>query len=213
MRSGFEWARKIELKNREAAGNSSYTTRFPQIFDFMKGYRHRETKAYLIQNRQITDNHVCDLNKFKKVNGIVTKEAKRTVITYGDASLTGTKAGYTPIRVKKVQRALAQRTLVIPVGEFRTSNVRLKGERNATLRCLDDNKRIVCRTSECYLLIIYQLKSCQLCPTTNDCDIVSMARGINVALNIRSILVSYVGQPSLKRESTFGGDQATSRPL
>ncbi|CEG64498.1 hypothetical protein RMATCC62417_01459 [Rhizopus microsporus] len=113
----------------------------------MKGYRHRETKAYLVQNRKVTDNHMCDLilsqtaadapytlahrtnsnkrkkakNKFKKASGIVTKEAKRTVIAYGDPSLTGTKAGYTPIPVKKVQRALAQRALVIPVDEFRTS--------------------------------------------------------------------------------------------
>ncbi|RCH91048.1 hypothetical protein CU097_001317, partial [Rhizopus azygosporus] len=97
-----------------------------KIFDFMKGYRHRETKAYPVQNRQITDNHMCDLvlgqtaadapytlahrtnskkrrkakNTFKKASGIVAKEAKRTVIAYGDASLTGTKAGYTPIPVK-----------------------------------------------------------------------------------------------------------------
>ena len=97
-----------------------------RIFDFLKGYRHRETKAYLFQNRKVTDNHMCDLvldqtaagapytlahktsskkrrkakNTFKKASGIVAKEAKRTVIVYGDASLTGTKAGYTPIRVK-----------------------------------------------------------------------------------------------------------------
>ena len=92
----------------------------------MKGYHHRETKAYLVQNRQITDNHMCDLvlvqiavgapytlahrtsskkrrkakNTYKKASGIVAKEEKRTVIAYGDASLTGTKAGYTPIPVK-----------------------------------------------------------------------------------------------------------------
>ena len=92
----------------------------------MKGYRHRETKAYLVQNRQITDSYMYDLilgqtadgapytlahrtsskkrrkakNTFKKANGIVAEEAKRTVIAYGDASLTRTKAGYTPIPVK-----------------------------------------------------------------------------------------------------------------
>ena len=95
----------------------------------MKGYRHRETKAYLFQNRQITDSYMCDLilsqtasgapytlayrtsskkrrkakNTFKKASGIVAKEAKRTVIVYGDASLTGTKAGYTLIPVKVEQ--------------------------------------------------------------------------------------------------------------
>ncbi|CEI95664.1 hypothetical protein RMCBS344292_09843 [Rhizopus microsporus] len=148
MRSGFEWARNIELKNREAAGiqqvyseipvvdsvNSSELLKYlravsrnrEKIFDFMKGYHHRETKAYLVQNRQITDSYMCDLilgktaagasytladrisskkrkqtkNTFKKANGIVAEEAKRTVIAYGDASLTGTKAGYTPIPVK-----------------------------------------------------------------------------------------------------------------
>ncbi|CEI94056.1 hypothetical protein RMCBS344292_08279 [Rhizopus microsporus] len=137
MRSGFEWTKKVELKNREAAVNSVNSSELlkylriigrnrKKIFDFMKGYRHRETKAYLVQNRKVTDNHMCDLilsqtaadapytlahrtnsnkrkkakNKFKKASGIVTKEAKRTVIAYGDPSLTGTKAGYTPIPVK-----------------------------------------------------------------------------------------------------------------
>ncbi|CEG64206.1 hypothetical protein RMATCC62417_01224 [Rhizopus microsporus] len=196
----------------------------------MKGYRHRETKTYLVQNRKVTDSHMCDLvlgqtaagapytlthrtsskkrrkakNTFKKASGIVAKEAKRTVIAYGDASLTGTKVGYTPIPVKKVQRALAQRALVIPVDEFRTSvtcskchrrlenkyerqklgcnhkkkKVRLRGEKNASLRWLDDNKRIVCRTLECsqrepssYPPVMYQLKHCHLCLAVNDRDI------------------------------------------
>ncbi|CEI91346.1 hypothetical protein RMCBS344292_05641 [Rhizopus microsporus] len=83
MCSGFEWARKVESKNREAAGiqqvyseipavgsvNSSELLKYlrvisrnrEKIFDYMKGYHHRETKAYLVQNRQITDNHICDL--------------------------------------------------------------------------------------------------------------------------------------------------------
>ncbi|CEG75350.1 hypothetical protein RMATCC62417_10407 [Rhizopus microsporus] len=124
MRSGFEWARKIELKNREAAGIQQVYSKIPvvdsvnssellkylrvisrnrkKIFDFMKGYRHRETKAYLVQNRQVADSHMCDLvlgqtaagapytlahrtnskkrkkakNTFKKASGIVAKEAK-----------------------------------------------------------------------------------------------------------------------------------------
>ncbi|CEJ00088.1 hypothetical protein RMCBS344292_14157 [Rhizopus microsporus] len=312
MYSRFEWARKVELKNREEADiqqvyseipvvdsvNSSELLKYlrvigknrKKIFNFMKGYHHRETKVYLSQNRQITDSYMCDLvlgqtaagtpyalahktnsNKRKKASGIVTKEAKRTVIAYGDASLTGTRAGYTPIPVKKVQRALAQRALVIPADELRTSvtcskchrrlenkyerqklvcnhkqiivfvtlnnmnffmlkrkkKIRLQREKNATLRCLDDNKRIVGRTSECsqrapssYPPVIYQLKHCQLCPTANDRDIV-WQRDINAALNICSILVSYIESnysilsrhPSLKRESTSGDDQATSQPL
>ncbi|CEG70826.1 hypothetical protein RMATCC62417_06651 [Rhizopus microsporus] len=294
MHSRFEWARKVELKNREEADiqqvyseipvvdsvNSSELLKYlrvigknrKKIFNFMKSYRHRETKAYLSQNRQIMDSYMCDLvlgqtaagtpyalahktnsNRRKKASGIVTKEAERTVIAYGDASLTGTRAGYTPIPVKKVQRALAQRALVIPADELRTSvtcskchrrlenkyerqklvcnhkkkKIRLQREKNATLRCLDDNKRIVGRTSECsqrapssYPPVIYQLKHCQLCPTANDRDIV-WQRDINAALDICSILVSYVEsnysilsrRPSLKRESTSGDDQATSQPL
>ncbi|CEG63543.1 hypothetical protein RMATCC62417_00670 [Rhizopus microsporus] len=109
----------------------------------------------------------------------------------------------------------------------RKKKVRLKEEKNATLRCLDDNRRVVCRTSEClqrepnsYPPVIYQLKHCQLCPAANDRDIV-WQRDINAALNIRSILVSYVESnynilsrhPSLKRVSTSGGVQATSQPL
>ncbi|CEI87347.1 hypothetical protein RMCBS344292_01764 [Rhizopus microsporus] len=106
----------------------------------------------------------------------------------------------------------------------RKKKIRLKEEKNATLRCLDDSKRIVCRTSECsqrepssYPPAIYQLKHCQLCSAANDRDIV-LQRDINAALNIRSILVSYVESnysilsrhPSLKRVSTSGGVQATS---
>ncbi|CEG75150.1 hypothetical protein RMATCC62417_10247 [Rhizopus microsporus] len=63
----------------------------------------------------------------------------------------------------------------------RKKKIRLKEEKNATLRCLDDNKWIVGRTSGCsqrepssYPPVIYQLKHCQLCPAVNDRDIVSV---------------------------------------
>ncbi|CEI93850.1 hypothetical protein RMCBS344292_08076 [Rhizopus microsporus] len=294
MRSGFEWARKIELKNREAAGiqqvyseipvvdsvNSSELLKYlravgrnrEKIFDFMKGYRHRETKACLVQNRQITDNHMCDLilgqtaagapyTLAHRTNSKKRKKSKEYIQKGKWNSCKRSKTNGNRLRrckldwnkSRKVQRALAQRALVIPVDEFRTSvacskchrclenkyerqklvcnhkkkKVCLQGEKNATLRCLDDNKRVVCRTSECpqrepssYPPVIYQLKHCQLCPATNDRDIV-WQRGINAALNIRSILVTYVESnysilsrhPSLKRESTSGGYQATSQPL
>ncbi|KAI7895352.1 uncharacterized protein EV154DRAFT_495698, partial [Mucor mucedo] len=45
----------------------------------------------------------------------------RTVVAYGDASLSGTFKNHTPIPVKKIQRAIAQRALVIPVDEYNTS--------------------------------------------------------------------------------------------
>ncbi|KAG1178327.1 hypothetical protein G6F70_006237 [Rhizopus microsporus] len=201
MRSGLEWARKVELKNREAAGIQQAYSEVPAV-DFVNS---SELLKYLWPSAETEK---------------IAKEVKRTVIAYGDASLTGTKARYAPIPVKKVQRASAQRALVVPVDELRTGvtcskccqclknkyerqrlvrkkKVRLKEEKNATLRCLDDNKRIVCRTLECsqrepssYLPVIYQLKHCQLCPAANDRDIV-WQRDINAALNIRSILVSY----------------------
>ncbi|KAG1228377.1 hypothetical protein G6F67_007862 [Rhizopus microsporus] len=214
MRSRFEWPRKVELKNRKAAGIQQAYSEISAVDFATVIVRRRHTSL-----RQITDSYMCDLvlgqtaagapytfshrtnskkrnktkNTFKKASGIVAKEAKRTVIAYGDAGLTGTKA---------------------------------RGK-NATLRCLDDNKRIVCRTSErsqrepsSYPPAIYQLKHCQLCPAANDRDIV-WQRDINAALNIRSILVSYVESnysilsrhPSLKRVSTSGGVQATSQPL
>ncbi|CEJ02595.1 hypothetical protein RMCBS344292_16595 [Rhizopus microsporus] len=71
-----------------------------------------------------------------------------------------------------------------------------------------------------YLPVIYQLKHCQLCPAAND-RVIVWQRDVNAALNIHSILVSYVESnysilsrhPSLKRESTSGDYQATSQPL
>ena len=48
-------------------------------------------------------------------------DRRRTVIAYGDASIQGTYKGNTPIPVKQVQRAIAQKAIVITVDEFRTS--------------------------------------------------------------------------------------------
>ncbi|CAO3695783.1 hypothetical protein G6F70_005674 [Rhizopus microsporus] len=70
------------------------------------------------------------------------------------------------------------------------------------------------------ILRSFTVEALQLCPAANDHDIV-WQRDVNAALNIHSILVSYVKSnysilsryPSLKRESTSGGDQATSQPL
>ncbi|KAG1259100.1 hypothetical protein G6F68_008348 [Rhizopus microsporus] len=157
MRSGFEWTRKVELKNREAADIQQVYSEIPAV-DFVNS---------------------SELLKYSRAVGRNREKKKK---------------------------------------------IRLKEEKNATLRCLDDSKRIVCRTSECsqrepssYPPAIYQLKHCQLCSAANDRDIV-WQRDINAALNIRSILVSYVESnysilsrhPSLKRVSTSGGVQATS---
>ena len=93
----------------------------------MKEYRHRETKGYLYSNRQITDDYMCQLvlaktspgapcalahktntqkrqkaiRAFKKSNqAIQADDGRKTVIAYGDASLSGMKKGHTPIPVK-----------------------------------------------------------------------------------------------------------------
>ncbi|KAL4212543.1 hypothetical protein AB4K20DRAFT_1892829 [Rhizopus microsporus] len=95
------------------------------IFCFMKEYRHRETKGYLYSNRQITDDYMCQLKAiraFKKSNqAIQADDGRKTVIAYGDASLSGMKKGHTPIPVKRTQSALPRKAIVISVDEFRTS--------------------------------------------------------------------------------------------
>lgn len=113
----------------------------------MKGYCHRETKAYLFQNRQTAGNHMCDLlllisslhikqaetkkkqkkRHSRKVQGMTPTDPKRTVIVYDGTSLKKVQR-YSSIRTasiyeigqysfytERVQRALAQRTTVIPV--------------------------------------------------------------------------------------------------
>lgn len=43
------------------------------------------------------------------------------MVAYGDASIRGTYKSNTPVPVKKIQRAIAEKAIVIPVDEFRTS--------------------------------------------------------------------------------------------
>ncbi|ORE15940.1 hypothetical protein BCV71DRAFT_237091 [Rhizopus microsporus] len=250
-----------------------------KILCFMKGYRHRETKGYLYSNRQITDDYMCQLvlaetspgapcalahntstQKRQKARRVFDKsnqanpadDGRRTVIAYGDASLPGMKKRYTPILVKRTQRALAKKAIVIPVDEFRTSitcckcyrkldqkyeaqtlvfslcskrkrRLRLKGQKNAAMYCLDDDRYVICRTSQCsermpgnFPPAIYQLKQCKLCPAGNGQDI-AWQRDINAAINIRSIMVSYIEAghkilsryPSLTRGGAFGVQQPT----
>ncbi|GAA5800839.1 hypothetical protein HPULCUR_006278 [Helicostylum pulchrum] len=51
----------------------------------------------------------------------LVQDSRRTVVAYGDASLKGTYKGNTPVPVKSIQRAIANKAIVIPVDEFRTS--------------------------------------------------------------------------------------------
>ncbi|GAA5796419.1 hypothetical protein HPULCUR_001791 [Helicostylum pulchrum] len=51
----------------------------------------------------------------------LVQDSRRTVVAYGDASLKGTYKGNTPVPVKSIQRAIANKAIVISVDEFRTS--------------------------------------------------------------------------------------------
>ncbi|CEG84310.1 hypothetical protein RMATCC62417_18131 [Rhizopus microsporus] len=140
VRSGFEWSKTVELKNRAAAEmqatydeipsldseNSSTVLNYLQVLSKYRK-KHRETKGYLYSNRQITDDYMCQLVLAKTFPGATcalahktrTKirqkvrrsfkkndqtnqadDGRKTVIAYGDTSLSGTKTGYTPIPVK-----------------------------------------------------------------------------------------------------------------
>ncbi|ORE15173.1 hypothetical protein BCV71DRAFT_274301, partial [Rhizopus microsporus] len=49
------------------------------------------------------------------------EDTRRAIVAYGDASIRGTYRGNTPVPVKQVQRAIAQKAIVFTVDEFRTS--------------------------------------------------------------------------------------------
>lgn len=116
----------------------------------MKRWRHRENKGYAYSNRKMAQDYISRVvlgttkvgEKFKLAHDsskafrrkqriffrqqiqqqlIPHNDQRRTVVAYGDASIRGTYKGNTPIPVKKVQRAIAEKAVVIPVDEFRTS--------------------------------------------------------------------------------------------
>ena len=115
----------------------------------MKGYCHRENKGYAFSNRKMAQDYIARVvlgmtkvgEYFKLVHNTSarynrkkrrefrqkqqglrpTDDTRRTVVAYGDASIRGTYRGTTPVPVKQVQRALAQKAIVITVDEFRTS--------------------------------------------------------------------------------------------
>ncbi|KAL4214721.1 hypothetical protein AB4K20DRAFT_1881934 [Rhizopus microsporus] len=98
-----------------------------RIFCFMKGYRYHETKGYLytlctLAHKTSTQRRQKARGSFNKSNQVnQADDGRRTVIVYGDASLVGTKKECTPIPVKRMQRELSRKEIVIPVDEFRTS--------------------------------------------------------------------------------------------
>ncbi|KAI8075692.1 hypothetical protein BDF21DRAFT_423488 [Thamnidium elegans] len=114
----------------------SVTSTHKKIFYFMSHFRHRETKGYLYSNRKMALNFISNVvanqtcsnepfslthrstKKFRAKQSFAPSE-KRSIISYGNASLQGTMKTYTP--VLKTITAISRRSLVVLVDEFRTS--------------------------------------------------------------------------------------------
>lgn len=116
----------------------------------MKSWRHRENKGYAFSNRKMAQDYIARVvlgrtkvgEDFKLAHNSSThsrrkkrrrfrqqhqeelrprEDVRRTVVAYGDASIRGTYRKNTPVPVKQVQRAIAQKAIVLTVDEFRTS--------------------------------------------------------------------------------------------
>lgn len=116
----------------------------------MKSYCHRENKGYAFSDRKMAQDYVARVVLGRTVVGEDYKlahnsssgsrrerrmlfrlnhlddirpydDTRRTVVAYGDASIQGTYRKNTPIPVKQVQRAIAEKAVVLTVDEFRTS--------------------------------------------------------------------------------------------
>ncbi|KAI8375627.1 hypothetical protein EDC96DRAFT_571724 [Choanephora cucurbitarum] len=138
-----------------------------------------------------------------------TDDVGRTIAAYGDAGIRGTYRGNTPIPVKQIQPAIAEKAIVIPVDEFRTSvscchcHQRLDLVRAPMYVCNHCKKKHRSgsfggnmfesrSTAKCYdNCAIYPLKLCPQCPAINNASLF-WNRDVNAATNIRSILVEYI---------------------
>ena len=116
----------------------------------MRTYCHRENKGYTYSDRKMAQDYVARVvlgrtkvgEDFKLAHSSSKSsrrrrrrryrvrlrdqlrpadDVRRTIVAYGDASIRSTYRGNTPIPVKQIQRAIAEKAIVIPVDEFRTS--------------------------------------------------------------------------------------------
>ncbi|KAI9480854.1 MAG: hypothetical protein EXX96DRAFT_195520 [Benjaminiella poitrasii] len=116
----------------------------------MKSWCHRENKGYSLSNRKMAQDYIARVvlgrtkvgEYFKLAHSSSRRsrrkrrkqfrqqhreelrpndDMRRTIVAYGDASVRGTYKGNTPIPVKQVQKAIAEKAIVIPTDEFRTS--------------------------------------------------------------------------------------------
>ncbi|CEI97629.1 hypothetical protein RMCBS344292_11759 [Rhizopus microsporus] len=145
------------------------------VHGFMRSWQHREHKGHVYSNRKMAEDHVArvvlgqtkvdEAFKLAHCSSKSTRRKKRkrfrrqhqnelrgnentrrTIVAYGDASIRDTYRGNTPVPVKKVQRAIAQKAIVFTVDEFRTSVTCCHCQRrmnNATseLNTCDHNKK------------------------------------------------------------------------
>ncbi|KAL4208072.1 hypothetical protein AB4K20DRAFT_1970666 [Rhizopus microsporus] len=113
-------------------------------------YTNQEHKGYAYSNRSMAEDHVARVvlgqtkvdeafklahcsskstrrkkrKRFRRQHQDELRgneDTRRAIVAYGDASIRGTYRGNTPVPVKQVQRAIAQKAIVFTVDEFRTS--------------------------------------------------------------------------------------------
>ncbi|CAO0801449.1 unnamed protein product [Mucor circinelloides] len=175
-----------------------------EIHRFMRSWQHREHKGYAYSDRKMAQDYIARVvlgrtkagEDFKLAHSSSSSsrrkkrkrfrqqhqpelrpltDIRRTVIAYGDANIRGTYKGNTPIPVKSVQRAIAEKAIVITVDEFRTSVTcchchrrlnnttselhgcnhrkkrhRIAGvEKRSRMKCLDEEGNIIHLSSQC----------------------------------------------------------------
>ncbi|CAO3647201.1 unnamed protein product [Mucor hiemalis] len=112
----------------------------------MKGWFHREHKGYAYSNRRNAQDYLarvvigknkvgenfklahkssrCSRRRIQHQAELIAREdVRRTVVAYGDSSIRSTYKKNTPMLVKQVQRAIAEKAIVVTVDEFRTSAI------------------------------------------------------------------------------------------
>ncbi|KAI8075762.1 hypothetical protein BDF21DRAFT_423619 [Thamnidium elegans] len=178
-----------------------------RVFYFMSHFRHRETKGYLYSNRKMALDYISNVvanqtcsnepfsltrrstkvkrrkrrKRFRAKQPFIPSE-KRSIISYGNASLQGTTKTYTPVPVKTIT-AISRRSLVILVDKFRTSVT--------CSRCHSTSEKKYRRQKEGeehYKYLIYRLK---VFPTCLDGKKI-WHRDVNAAINNEGIMMDYI---------------------
>ncbi|KAI9483493.1 MAG: hypothetical protein EXX96DRAFT_606491 [Benjaminiella poitrasii] len=143
VRSGMSWLRQKALKRRaESNIQASYDRLLSitictnegimQIHNFVKSWCHRENKGYPFSNREMTQDYIArvvlgrtkvgeDFKQQHREELCLNDDMRQTIVAYSYASVRDTYKENTPIPVKQVQGAIAEKAIVIPTDEFRIS--------------------------------------------------------------------------------------------